>query len=114
MQSDRISFSHGAYGLPEYPFHMPPELAGNAATRHPVAIVGAGLTGLTAACVLADLGIEVVLLDDDKTVGVRGASSRGVCYSQKSLEIFARLGIYARIREKGVTWSVGRSYAGDQ
>ncbi|HET9474908.1 MAG TPA: FAD-dependent oxidoreductase [Steroidobacteraceae bacterium] len=114
MQSDHISFSHGAYGLPEYPFHMPPELAGNAAPRYPVAIVGAGLTGLTAACALADLGIDVVLLDDDKTVGVRGASSRGVCYSQKSLEIFARLGIYARIREKGVSWSVGRSYAGDE
>ena len=92
---------------------MPPELLGGDETKYPVVIVGAGLTGLTAACALADLGINVVLVDDDKTVGVRGASSRGVCYSQKSLEIFARLGIYPHVREKGVSWNIGRSYAGE-
>jgi 3-(3-hydroxy-phenyl)propionate hydroxylase len=112
MEASRISFSRSGYELPEYPFRMPPELEGGIATQYPVAIVGAGLTGLTAACALADLGIDVVLLDDDKTVGVRGASSRGVCYSQKSLEIFARLGVYPRLRDKGVSWSIGRSYAG--
>src|SRR5688500_11739261 len=113
MQIQPISFSGGRYQLPEYPFHVPPELAAGAATQYPVAIVGAGLTGLTAACALADLGVDVVLLDEDRTVGARGASSRGVCYAQKSLEIFARLGVYPRLREKGVSWSVGRSYAGD-
>jgi 3-(3-hydroxy-phenyl)propionate hydroxylase len=113
MQIQPISFSGGRYQLPEYPFHVPPEIAAGAATQYPVAIVGAGLTGLTAACALADLGVDVVLLDEDRTVGARGASSRGVCYAQKSLEIFARLGIYPRLREKGVSWSVGRSYAGD-
>jgi 3-(3-hydroxy-phenyl)propionate hydroxylase len=111
---DSITFSGGRYQLPEYPFRLPPELAARTATRYPVAIVGAGLTGLTAACALADLGVDVVLLDEDRTVGARGASSRGVCYSQKSLEIFARLGIYPRLREKGVSWSVGRSFDGDE
>ena len=53
-----------------------------------------------------------VLLDEDDTVGVRGASSRGICYAQKSLEIFDRLGIYERIRAKGITWSVGRTFSG--
>jgi 3-(3-hydroxy-phenyl)propionate hydroxylase len=38
--------------------------------------------------------------------------SRGICYAQKSLEIFDRLGIYDRIREKGITWSVGRTFSG--
>jgi 3-(3-hydroxy-phenyl)propionate hydroxylase len=114
MQGDTISFTGGRYRLPRYPFRVPPELSEGVATRVPVAIVGAGLTGLTAACALAELGVDVVVLDEDDTVGARGASSRGVCYSQKSLEIFARLGVYPRLREKGVSWSVGRSYAGDE
>jgi 3-(3-hydroxy-phenyl)propionate hydroxylase len=53
-----------------------------------------------------------VLLDEDNTVGVKGASSRGICYTQKSLEIFDRLGIYSRIAAKGIQWSVGRTFAG--
>ena len=71
-------------------------------------MVGGGLTGLTAACALAVQGIPVVLLDEDDTVGVRGASSRGICYAQRSLEIFERLGIYDRLAAKGTTWSVAR------
>jgi 3-(3-hydroxy-phenyl)propionate hydroxylase len=38
--------------------------------------------------------VPAVLLDEDNTVGVKGAASRGICYTQKSLEIFQRLGIY--------------------
>jgi 3-(3-hydroxy-phenyl)propionate hydroxylase len=45
-------------------------------------------------------------------VGVKGASSRGICYTQKSLEIFHKLGIYQRIAAKGIQWSVGRTFAG--
>lgn len=76
-------------------------------------IVGAGITGLTLACSLGQLGVEAVLLDEDNTVGVKGASSRGICYTQKSLEIFEKLGIYHRIAAKGIQWSVGRTFAGD-
>ena len=57
--------------------------------------------------------MRAVVLDEDDTVGVRGASSRGICYAQKSLEIFERLGIYERIRAKGITWSVGRTFSGE-
>ena len=74
--------------------------------------MGGGITGLTAACALARYGIRAVLLDEDNTVGVKGASSRGICYTQKSLEIFERLGIYDRIAAKGIQWSVGRTFAG--
>jgi 3-(3-hydroxy-phenyl)propionate hydroxylase len=114
MQIQPITFSGGRYALPEYPFRTPRELAAGIAQQHSVAIVGAGLVGLTAACALADLGVQVVVLDEDNSVGARGASSRGVSYSQKSLEIFARLGIYPRVLEKGVTWSVGRVYSGSE
>lgn len=100
------------YDLPVYDYVRPPEMMGKPAHRHKVAIVGAGLAGLTLACDLASRGIACVVLDEDDTVGVRGASSRGICYAQKSLEIFNRLGIYPRIRDKGVTWSVGKVLRG--
>ena len=106
-------FSHGAgYALPEYPFTEPPELASGEVKRHAIVIVGGGITGLTLACALARYGIRALLLDEDNTVGVKGASSRGICYAQKTLEIFKRLGIYDRIAKKGVQWSVGRTFAG--
>jgi 3-(3-hydroxy-phenyl)propionate hydroxylase len=101
------------YELPVYPFVPPPELAQGKQGRYSVVIVGGGLSGLTLACDLAQRGIDCVVLDEDDTIGVRGASSRGICYAQKTLEIFARLGIYDRMSEKGVTWSVGKTLAGD-
>jgi 3-(3-hydroxy-phenyl)propionate hydroxylase len=96
-----------------YPFVAPAELRGSIG-RHAVVIVGAGLAGLTAACDLGLHGVPVVVLDEDDTVGVRGASSRGICYAQKSLEIFKRLGIFDRIAARGVSWSVGRTLAGHE
>src|SRR3954470_2923505 len=114
-------FTQGSgYALPEYPFTVPPELAQGVQTgakgaprRYPVVVIGAGITGLTLAAALAQYGVQTVLLDEDNTVGVKGASSRGICYAQKTLEIFKRLGIYARIAAKGIQWSVGRTFAGD-
>src|SRR5690606_21571586 len=58
-------------------------------------------------------GVATVLLDEDNTVGVKGAASRAICYTQKSLEIFQRLGIYERIASKGIQWCVGRTFAGN-
>lgn len=107
MAPPEISTSE--YTLPVYPYHTPPEFSGSSAGRYDVVIVGAGITGLTLACDLALRGIKAIVLDDDDTVGVRGASSRGIVYVQKSLEIFDRLGIYHKIAERGVKWSVGRS-----
>ena len=108
-------FSEGSgYQLPRYPFAAPPELLEGRVGRCAVAIVGGGLAGLTLACALAREGIAAVLLDEDDTVGVKGASSRGICYTQKSLEIFQRLGIYERIAAKGVQWSTGRTFRGDE
>jgi 3-(3-hydroxy-phenyl)propionate hydroxylase len=107
-------FTQGSgYTLPEYPFVEPPELGSGQVIHHPIVIVGGGITGLTLACALARLGIKAVLLDEDNTVGVKGASSRGICYTQKSLEIFHKLGIYDAIAKKGIQWSVGRTFAGE-
>ena len=107
-------FTQGSsYPLPEYPFIEPPELQSGQPSRHPVVIVGGGLTGLTLACALAKLNVPTVLLEEDNTVGVKGASSRGICYIQKSLEMFDRLGVYERIAAKGNQWSVGRTFSGE-
>jgi len=112
--SNGYEFTQGSgYQLPQYPFSEPPEIASGETSHHPVVIVGGGITGLTAACALAQYGVPAVLLDEDNTVGVKGASSRGICYTQKSLEIFQRLGVYDRIAAKGIQWSVGRTFAGD-
>ena len=106
-------FTQGTgYTLPEYAFVKPPEMLQGKVLRHAVVIVGGGITGLTLACSLANLGIKAVILDEDNTVGVKGASSRGICYTQKSLEIFHKLGIFKRIDKKGIQWSVGRTFAG--
>jgi 3-(3-hydroxy-phenyl)propionate hydroxylase len=75
--------------------------------RHPVIVVGGGPTGLTAALDLAQQGIHVVLLDDDNTVS---EGSRAICFAQRSLEVFERLGVVAPMRDKGVTWNVGKLF----
>jgi 3-(3-hydroxy-phenyl)propionate hydroxylase len=102
------------YLLPEFEFVRPPELDASSGSigRYPIVIVGAGLAGLTLACDLATRGVRSIVLDDDNTVGVRGASSRGMAYVQRSLEIMERLGIYERIAAKGVRWSVGQVLSG--
>lgn len=109
-----FAFDGSGYTLPTFAFKAPPELSGGGPQRYPVVIIGAGLAGLTLACDLAQRGVAAVVIDEDDTVGVRGASSRGICYAQKSLEIFRRLGIYERIAAKGITWSVGRTLAGNE
>jgi 3-(3-hydroxy-phenyl)propionate hydroxylase len=112
--TNNYEFAQGSgYVLPEYPFVSPPELRAGTPGRHAIVIAGGGITGLTMACCLARLGVRAILLDEDNTVGVKGASSRGICYTQRSLEIFERLGIYERIAAKGIQWSVGRTFAGN-
>lgn len=113
MSSQIITTDAGGYQLPRYEFVPPPELSGVRTEPYAVVIVGGGLAGLTLACDLAQRGVRAVLLDEDDTVGVRGASSRGIVYAQRSLEIFDGLGIYGRIRDKGVTWSRGRTFDGE-
>jgi 3-(3-hydroxy-phenyl)propionate hydroxylase len=111
---DTPALGESGYTLPEYPFVPPPELQGDAPVRYRVVIVGAGLAGLTLAADLSLRGVRCIVLDEDNTVGVRGAASRGIVYVQKTLEVMRRLGVYERIRDKGVTWSAGKILAGEE
>jgi len=94
------------YSNPHYPYRRSPDQNGRTA-HHPVIIVGAGLVGLTAAVDLATRGAPSVVLDDDDTVSF---GSRAICFSQRTLEIYDRLGIGAKFRAKGVTWNRGKVF----
>ena len=78
------------YTYPRYTYQRPANLdQPGTVARHPVVVIGAGPVGLAAAIDLAQLGLPVVLLDDDDTVSV---GSRGLCYAKRALEVLDRLG----------------------
>jgi 3-(3-hydroxy-phenyl)propionate hydroxylase len=95
------------YSYPEYAYRRPADLDAATPVRYPVVVVGAGPVGLSAAIDCAQLGLPVVLLDDDSTVSV---GSRGLCYAKRTLEVLDRLGCGDPVVDKGVTWSVGRVF----
>lgn len=78
---------------------------------HPVVIVGAGPVGLSLAIDVAQRGHKVVLLDDDNRLS---AGSRAICFAQRTLEIWNRLGTGDASASKGVSWNVGRVFLGEQ
>ena len=86
-----------------------PELDGRPGRDAPVIIVGAGPVGLAAAIDLALHGIASVVIDESDVVSL---GSRAICWAKRTLEIFDRLGVGARMVEKGVTWQVGRVFHG--
>ena len=98
------------YSYPSFPYVTPPELAGAAPFDGEVIIVGAGPVGLAAAVDLALQGIRSIVLDGKNNVST---GSRAICWSKRTLDIFNRLGVGRRMREKGVTWQVGRVFRGD-
>jgi 3-(3-hydroxy-phenyl)propionate hydroxylase len=73
-----------------------------------VAVVGAGPVGLTLAGRLAQLGLQVILLEQQPRHA--GEGSKAICMQRETLEIWARLGIGERVAERGVQWNVGRTY----
>jgi 3-(3-hydroxy-phenyl)propionate hydroxylase len=94
-----------------YRRHPDQERPTNNAAHHPVVIVGAGPVGLSLAIDLAQRGERVVLVDDADRIG---EGSRAICFSKRSLEFWDRLGVGRRMVEKGVVWSVGKIFHGDQ
>ena len=100
------------YTYPRYAYQRPANLdQPGTVVRHPVVVIGAGPVGLAAAIDLAQLGLAVVLLDDDDTVSV---GSRGLCYAKRALEVLDRLGCGQPVVDKGVTWNVGRTFFGER
>lgn len=98
-----------AYDYKPFPYVAPPGLTAPE-PRHRAIVVGAGPVGLAMALDLANRGVASVLLNDNDVVSV---GSRAMCWSKRSLELFARLGIADQVLEKGETWSVGRVCHGD-
>jgi 3-(3-hydroxy-phenyl)propionate hydroxylase len=97
----------GTYTYPRYGYREAPELAAPQLRSVPLVVVGAGPVGLAAAIDAAQLGLPVVLLDEDNTVSV---GSRGLCYAKRALEVLDRLGVGDPVVAKGVTWNVGRTF----
>ncbi len=96
---------------PRFPYRRPAALGRAAAEEAPLAIVGAGPVGLTAALDLARRGVRTVLLDEDDTVS---EGSRAICWAKRTLEIYGRLGLGDRFLAHGVTWNTGRVYFRDR
>src|SRR5258708_25734495 len=94
------------FNYPIFPARRVAELDG-AVTRHPVAIVGGGPIGMTAALVLARYGIRGVLIDRKDTFN---DGSRALCIARVSMHILERIGAVAPFVEKALGWRFGRSY----
>ncbi len=98
----------------DYPCFDAPEKARGATLSEPtpVAIVGAGPVGMTAALALAREGIRSVLFDNKSTFN---DGSRAICVARESFYILERLGAVAPFVEKALGWTTGRSfYRGQQ
>ena len=75
-----------------------------------MAVVGAGPVGLTLAARLAQLGVQVTLLE--RNPRHLGEGSKALCMQRETLEIWSRIGIGERVATRGVQWRVGRTYYG--
>jgi len=76
-----------------------------------VAIVGAGPVGLTLALRLATLGVDSVVLEANGRL--RGEGSKALCMQRETLECWARLGFGEQVADRGVAWTLGRTYYRD-
>jgi len=73
----------------------------------PVAIVGAGHIGMTAALALAGEGIRSVLLDKKSTFN---DGSRAICIARSSIYILENIGAVRPFLEKSLSWTTGRTF----
>ncbi len=95
----------------EYAYQACADQAAPDAAHHPVVIIGAGPVGLSLAIDLAQRGQRVVLLDNDHRLST---GSRAICFAKRTLEVWDRLGVGDAMCAKGVEWSVGRVFFGEQ
>lgn len=79
----------------------------NAQEEAPLVIVGAGPVGLALALELGSRGRSVIVVT---ALDYIARGSKAICFSKRSLEIFDRLGVGARVREKGVGWEKGKVF----
>ncbi len=79
--------------------------------RTPVAIVGAGPVGQTAALLLARWGIASVLVDAEPERSPIG--SKAICQQRDVLDVWELFGVGKRLAAEGVTWSTARTFYRD-
>lgn len=91
-----------------YPHFDAPAVADrNARPGAPVAIVGAGPIGMTAALALAREGVPSVVFDRKATFN---DGSRAICVARPSFYILEQLGAVAPFLDKALGWTCGRSF----
>ena len=78
----------------------------------PVAVVGNGPVGQTAALLLARWGIPTIVLDARPARDAVG--SKAICQQREVLGVWESVGAGRQIAEEGVTWSRARTYYRDQ
>jgi 3-(3-hydroxy-phenyl)propionate hydroxylase len=94
-----------------FSYVRPPDLELRQPRRVPIVIAGAGLVGLTLALDLALRGVRTIVLEARDTLA---EGSRAIVFAQRSIEILMRLGLGARMLEKGVGWKLGRVFYKDR
>ncbi len=99
-ETDSLYFTYPQFEAPQQPRD---HLSGPV----PVAIVGAGPIGLTAALSLAKEGIRSVILEAKSTFN---DGSRAICVARSSFHIFDRIGAVDRFLQKALGWTTGRSF----
>lgn len=98
-ETDSLYFTYPHFDAPSDRDHLSDSV--------PVAIVGAGPIGMTAALGLAREGVASVVFDAKSTFN---DGSRAICIARASLNIFERIGAVAPFLEKSLGWTTGRSF----
>ncbi|MEZ5750776.1 MAG: FAD-dependent oxidoreductase [Paracoccaceae bacterium] len=95
------------FEIPLYPYARSADQDASTPVRHTVVVVGAGPVGLGAALDLAQMGVEVLVIDDNDKVSF---GSRAICFAKRPLEILDRLGCGTPMVDKGVVWNLGKVF----
>ncbi len=101
----------GTYTYPTFAYRSAADLMVDAPQRRPLIVIGAGPVGLSAAIDARLRGLDVLLFDEDDSVSF---GSRAVCYAKRTLEILDRYGVGEALCQKGVSWSVGRTFVREE
>ncbi|MEO8450446.1 MAG: FAD-dependent oxidoreductase [Gemmatimonadota bacterium] len=110
MNGAEAGVATGCRDRAKFAYRRAPDQDAATPVRCPVVIVGGGMVGLTLALELLDQGIRPVVVERNDTVS---EGSRAICQSQRSLEIWDRLGAGDRVRARGVTWNTGKVFLRD-
>lgn len=90
-----------------YPYFEAPQERDHLGDRAPVAIVGAGPIGMTAALTLARHGVASVLFESKETFN---DGSRATCIARPSFHILERIGAVQPFLDNALGWTTGRSF----